>query len=317
MLNSLVRLGLRRRFAFVALVCLGLLLFSFTLLPSRSGAKVQSPSKAKSKRSRFVPGEVLVRYRSESTAERKTGEDSSWRPEKVDKLPHRLNVSKVLISSRDCASCMSLLENTLSAVAALRTPAGRSLRRTELHFPRERYSKRSTSSRSNMVSSKSVRSRFGTISQQEAQTSSSLLSIRESTSLTRICKPTYGPTPFPARFHAITGDLHGYNFVNNSGNVFSNTDAETHATHVAGIIGAVGNNTQGIAGVNWTVRLMSLKFLDIFKGGRYGQTPFAPADMQRKCVVCGKPLVRRKELIFASSTRVLEKVYSRRHFLMR
>jgi hypothetical protein len=60
----------------------------------------------------------------------------------------------------------------------------------------------------------------------------------------------------------ITGDLHGYNFVNNNGTVFSGADSETHASHVAGIIGAVGNNSKGVTGVNWSVGLMSLKFLD-------------------------------------------------------
>jgi subtilisin family serine protease len=60
----------------------------------------------------------------------------------------------------------------------------------------------------------------------------------------------------------ITGDIHGYNFVDNNGLVFSGSDAESHATHVAGIIGAVGNNNKGVAGVNWSVGLMSLKFLD-------------------------------------------------------
>jgi subtilisin family serine protease len=60
----------------------------------------------------------------------------------------------------------------------------------------------------------------------------------------------------------ISGDLHGYDFNSNSGNVFSGDDAENHATHVAGIIGAKGNNGIGIAGVNWDVRLMSLKFLN-------------------------------------------------------
>ena len=37
-------------------------------------------------------------------------------------------------------------------------------------------------------------------------------------------------------------------------------------THVAGIIGASGNGI-GVAGVNWNVRLMSLKFLDEFGFG--------------------------------------------------
>jgi len=39
-------------------------------------------------------------------------------------------------------------------------------------------------------------------------------------------------------------------------------DDHGHGTHVAGTLGAVGNNDQGIAGVNWTVRIMALKFLD-------------------------------------------------------
>jgi len=34
-----------------------------------------------------------------------------------------------------------------------------------------------------------------------------------------------------------------------------------HGTHVAGIIGAVGNNSRGIAGVNWNVELVSLRII--------------------------------------------------------
>lgn len=39
-------------------------------------------------------------------------------------------------------------------------------------------------------------------------------------------------------------------------------DDNKHGTHVAGIIGAVGNNEVGVVGVNWQVKLMALKFLD-------------------------------------------------------
>lgn len=38
-------------------------------------------------------------------------------------------------------------------------------------------------------------------------------------------------------------------------------DDNEHGTHVAGTIGAVGNNNQGVVGVNWTVRLLACKFL--------------------------------------------------------
>ncbi len=37
-------------------------------------------------------------------------------------------------------------------------------------------------------------------------------------------------------------------------------DTQGHGTCMAGIIGAVGNNTKGIAGVNWQTRIMALKF---------------------------------------------------------
>ena len=54
-------------------------------------------------------------------------------------------------------------------------------------------------------------------------------------------------------------DVHGWNFVKNNKNP---DDDHGHGTHVAGIIGAVGNNSIGVAGVAWNVKLMPLKVLD-------------------------------------------------------
>jgi subtilisin family serine protease len=53
-------------------------------------------------------------------------------------------------------------------------------------------------------------------------------------------------------------DVHGYDFFNLDGDPF---DDNSHGTHVAGTIGAEGNNGIGVAGVNWDVTLMGLKFL--------------------------------------------------------
>jgi subtilisin family serine protease len=51
-------------------------------------------------------------------------------------------------------------------------------------------------------------------------------------------------------------DVHGINAVTGSGNPL---DDNNHGTHVAGTIGAVGNNSSPHVGVNWTVRLMAVK----------------------------------------------------------
>ncbi len=53
-------------------------------------------------------------------------------------------------------------------------------------------------------------------------------------------------------------DRYGINAITNSGNPW---DDNGHGTHVAGTIGAVGNNGIGTTGVAWNVKLISCKFL--------------------------------------------------------
>ncbi|MGE3842064.1 MAG: S8 family serine peptidase [Vicinamibacterales bacterium] len=51
---------------------------------------------------------------------------------------------------------------------------------------------------------------------------------------------------------------HGFNAITRTCNPM---DDHNHGTHAAGTIGAVGNNGTGVVGVNWTTKLMGLKFL--------------------------------------------------------
>jgi len=54
-------------------------------------------------------------------------------------------------------------------------------------------------------------------------------------------------------------DVHGFNAIDR---LRDPMDDNGHGTHCAGIIGAEGNNGYGIAGINWNVEIMPLKFLD-------------------------------------------------------
>lgn len=79
--------------------------------------------------------------------------------------------------------------------------------------------------------------------------------------------------------NGFVDDVNGWDFAHDDKTVFDYTepsyppshsytgDIDDHGTHVAGTIGATGNNGTGVAGVNWQVSLMSLKFLTEESGG--------------------------------------------------
>ena len=77
----------------------------------------------------------------------------------------------------------------------------------------------------------------------------------------------------PANVPAYTDDeLGGFNDINGydaTSEIRDPMDDNGHGTHSAGIIGAEGDNGEGIAGINWNVKIMPLKFLG--RGG-FGST---------------------------------------------
>lgn len=60
-------------------------------------------------------------------------------------------------------------------------------------------------------------------------------------------------------FNGWRDDTFGYNTMDNNGDVM---DEQGHGTHIAGILGASGNNFTGITGVGWQCKIVALKFLD-------------------------------------------------------
>jgi subtilisin family serine protease len=74
--------------------------------------------------------------------------------------------------------------------------------------------------------------------------------------------------------NGFVDDVYGYDFANGDGNP---DDDHLHGTHVAGTIGAVGNNGRGVVGVCWRVRLMAVKFLN---ASGYGSTAGAIKSIQ-------------------------------------
>ena len=59
-------------------------------------------------------------------------------------------------------------------------------------------------------------------------------------------------------------DVYGIDVQNHDGDPL---DDNGHGTHIAGVIGAKGNNSQGVTGVAWNVKIMACKFADALGQG--------------------------------------------------
>jgi len=77
------------------------------------------------------------------------------------------------------------------------------------------------------------------------------------------------PDNVPAYFDDELGSFNDQQGYNGTDPLTDPMDDNGHGTHCAGIIGAEGDNSEGIAGINWHVQIMPLKFLG--RGG-FGTT---------------------------------------------
>ncbi len=257
-----------KSFAFIAL--LGLLLIAAVAFVPNSNAGLtasQNGGGPGSKRSRpeFVPGEALVRFKSG-----RAFEGSAYLPvptelaqQKIDGIQGAAATEQILVQvdrfgGSDLVDGLRIAHaaDTGKVIAALRA-------RDDVEYAEPNYIRHAIKT----PNDPSFSSLYGmtNIAAPQAwditQGSSNVVVgvIDEGIDITHPdLAANIWTNPAPGSISGISGDLHGYDFINNSGTI----PAEQHATHVAGTIGAVGNNGVGVVGVNWQVRLMSLRFID-------------------------------------------------------
>lgn len=63
-------------------------------------------------------------------------------------------------------------------------------------------------------------------------------------------------------------DVHGWNFLDHNNDPM---DFRYHGTHVSGIFAAVGNNGRGLAGINWTAKILPVKFFRANAEGSFAE----------------------------------------------
>jgi subtilisin family serine protease len=252
---------------------LGLLVIGIVAFPTRSGAKLQVAPQTKPREKKlrrpFKPGVVLVRFRSESIAQNRSG--SAMLPTREGVLvPMKIESFRGASLVEGLRVARVAAEDTSKALDALRSQPEVLYAEPDYIFHKEATPNDPCFPANNLAPCQSTGlyglAKIGMPTAWNTTTGSSNVVIgvvdqgiffgHEDLSANKFVNN------FPGSIPGFTGDVNGYNFVDNNGTIFSGLTIEDHATHVAGIAGAVGNNNLGVVGVNWTTRLMSLRFLD-------------------------------------------------------
>jgi subtilisin family serine protease len=263
------------RFSLLAALFLSIGFFVvFTWSPSTratlNGSKAPASGDSKRARPAYVPGDVLVRYRSDAVAKKRqlatTLSTASGRT--IAMRVEHFEGSDVIDGLRIARVAP---EETLNAIVALKS-------QPDVAYAEPNYVVHMTvTPNDTSYGSLYAMTKIGAPTAWNTTTGSSNIVVADIDQGVDVTHPdlqaNIWTNPFPGSISGIAGDLHGYDFLSNSGTI----SADFHATHTAGTIGAVGNNGAGVVGVNWSVKLMSLKFI----GGPLDQG--SDADAIRAC----------------------------------
>ena len=271
----------RVRIAITVLTGASLAALAAIYLPTGSHAVKKSQQTSSGKRQRFIPGEVLVRYRSESMARVKEDRDIDVPAPDGARVRTRVEpfagsrivpgLRRVRVAPEDTLEAVIALNNQPDVLYAepnyiLRAMAGPP---NDQHFG-DQYGL-------TKIGAQQVWDQFnqtGNTSIVVGVIDQGIDFSHEDLAANMWTNPAETANGLDDDGNGCVDDIHGCNFIpsQNNGNLFSGNDLESHATHVAGIIGAAGNNGIGVTGVSWTTRLMSLKFLNpVTNAGGTGQ----------------------------------------------
>src|SRR5438105_1821219 len=231
----------------------------------RTASATQSASIFKSqkrRRAEFVPGEILVRFKHNKAIQGSADlsvPNKSRTAQRIASPPETILVKVDRFAGSDLVDGLRIAHtsDTWKAIAALRS-------RDDVLYAEPNYILRPTTTTPNDPQFNSLYGLTKIGAPQAWDTTTGGLGvvvgiIDEGIDINHPdLQANIWTNPSPGSISGISGDLHGYDFINGSGTI----PAEPHATHVAGTIGAVGNNSIGVAGVNWQVSLMSLRFIN-------------------------------------------------------
>lgn len=265
------RLSFRNNHVRLTLLMTGLLVViaaAFIVLPPSSRARLaQSPEESAPKRRRaeYVPGDILVRYRTDAIAKRQQRAATALEVEgrAIPLQVERFEGSDLVEGLR---MAKVAAEDTMTAIAALNE-------QTDVLYAEPNYILHAdlTPNDPRFTSGEMYGlNKIGAPTAWNTTTGSNNIVvgiIDEGMDINHSdLQANVWTNPAPGSIPGISGDLHGYDFINNSGTI----PAGDHGTHTSGTVGAVGNNSVGVVGVNWQVKLMSLRFLGPGGGDELG-----------------------------------------------